>query len=83
MPRLTKVCLRHYNWQIRCLCMGKGGGSACLPLHTLDYPCKPLYLLIYLCKHLYTLVYSYAARIPLYTPYTLGLYTLVYLCIPA
>ena len=27
MPRLTKVSLRYYNWQIRCLCMGRWGGG--------------------------------------------------------
>ena len=89
MPRLTKVSLRYYNWQIRCLCMGRwgggggGAGSSRLPhpLHTLDYPCKPLYTLFNTCIPLYTPILPIYPCIPLYTcknPCIL-LCTLVYL----
>ena len=79
MPCLTKVSFRYYNWQIRCLCMGGGGGGDLLaylilfiPSTTLVNTCIPFYtpmLPIYLCI--------------LYIPlHSIPLYTSVYSCIP-
>ena len=84
MPCLTKVSLRHYNWEIRCLCMEGGGGGGLLAylilfilLTTPIYPCQHLYtpiLPIHLCR----------LCIPLYTFVSLHkpLYTSVYPCKP-